>query len=169
MSEPSGIHLTAADSGWPIDDYATLVDGSGYPAKYDNAPYPDPLPHADGVDNGVVTMSEVQQVTSSGLSGTASVSFGTDEVVIPFDVDQAGMQAALDSLPEVEPGDVTVVAYVDPVPGAAGLNRYFYLHFGGQYAGVDAPPLVVENIDLENGLISVGNNGYEGGELVCPG
>lgn len=169
MSEPSGIHLTGEDSGWPVDDLGTLADGSGYPYKYDGTW--DYWAHPDAVNDGVITLSEAQYITVSSMDPgkTATVSMGTDTAVLSGDGNTAAeVQAALESLNEIEPGDVHVVA-LPPTDISPTRFQYVYVvYFTGNYAGEDVPSLEVENVDLA-GLIMVNDGGVPGGELVCPG
>lgn len=78
--------------------------------------------------------SEVQTVTITGTpsGGTFTLSFGGETTAaIAYNANAAAVQAALEALSNVEPGDIVV----------SGTNPAFTLTFGGQYTGQNVPAL----------------------------
>lgn len=71
-------------------------------------------------------------------SGTFTITFqGSTTGNIAFNATPAVVQAALEALPNINPGDVTVTG--GPLPGTAVT-----LTFSGQYAGVNVAPITID-------------------------
>lgn len=78
--------------------------------------------------------AEVQSVAITGTptGGTFRLTFdGEQTATIAFDANAAAVQAALEALSNVEPGDIVVT----------GTNPTFTLTFGGKFAGQNVPQL----------------------------
>lgn len=103
--------------------------------------------------------TEVQTETVTATGGTRTLNFGGQVTApIAYNANAAAIQAALEALPNVAPGDVVV----------AGAGPYTYT-FGGAYAGNDVPLLVVGTTGLTGGTSSVAatSGGLEGvGQLI---
>ncbi|WP_236243126.1 phage tail domain-containing protein [Streptomyces sp. CC228A] len=93
--------------------------------------------------------AEVQTVDLGAASaGSVTIQFdGKTTGSIAYDADAATVQAALEALPNVEPGDVTVSG--GPLPAAVTLS------FAGQYLGVDVPEVTVTPTGLTGGTVTV--------------
>lgn len=138
VPEKSGVHITGADSGWPVGAEKApghVKDGTGA----------DPLPKAESVAGGVVTdagTDEVQKVTEANASGgTFILTFdGKATAAIASDATAAQVQTALEALANIDSGDVTVA-------GEAGGP--YTITFAGQYADENVPSLEVDGAELE--------------------
>ncbi|WP_236241169.1 phage tail family protein [Streptomyces sp. CC228A] len=93
--------------------------------------------------------AEVQTVDLGAASaGSITITFdGETTGSIAYDADAATVQAALEALPNVEAGDVTVSG--GPLPAAVSLS------FAGQYLGVDVPEVTVTPTGLTGGTVTV--------------
>lgn len=138
VPEKSGVHITGADSGWPVGAEKApghVKDGTGA----------DPLPKAEAVAGGTITdagTDEVQKVTEANASGgTFTLTFDEKATAaIAYNATAATVQAALEALPNVDSGDVTVT-------GEAGGP--YTITFGGQYADENVPTLEADGAELE--------------------
>jgi hypothetical protein len=94
--------------------------------------------------------NEVQTVNLGAASaGTVTITFqGSTTAPIAFDATVAQVQAALDALPNIGPGDVTVTG--GPWP-ATDLT----LTFSGQYAGVNVSPITVDGAGATGETITI--------------
>ncbi len=99
-------------------------------------------------DAGTQT-DEVQSVVATGGdSGDFTFTFfGETTAAISFDATAAQVQAALELLPNIEPGDVTCAG--GPLP-----TTPVTITFGGQYAGQNVPALVVTD-NIANGTATI--------------
>lgn len=93
--------------------------------------------------------SEVQSLTRTSTGGTITLAFDGSPVSVTVPATAAGftaaaVQAALNGLATINPGDVTVT-------GAAGGP--LTVTFGGRYVGQDVPLLVVDNTSATGGTI----------------
>lgn len=90
-------------------------------------------------------VNEVQTITYSGTvsGGTMTLSYGGEvTAAVAHNVALAGLQAALEALPNIDPGDVVVT-------GVAGTN--YIVTFGGRYAGARPLLIVVNSAALTGG------------------
>lgn len=143
MSERSGIHLTGADSGWPV-----AATAEADPKKTGDLGGDDGNPHADSVANGIVTTStstnEVQTVTVDATSGTYKLAFmGRETAAIAENASAATVKAALELGTNLNEGDITVT-------GSAG-GPYTITFVGPDYANKNVDALVATSIDLAGG------------------
>ncbi len=89
--------------------------------------------------------NEVQTETVTATGGTRTLTFnGQATSALAYDANAATIQTALEALSNIEPGDVTVT----------GTGPYTYT-FGGAYAGVNVPALVVGTGSLTGGSSTV--------------
>ncbi|WP_432124067.1 phage tail protein [Streptomyces sp. C10-9-1] len=93
--------------------------------------------------------AEVQTVDlGAATAGTITLTFdGQTTSSIAYDADAATVQAALEALANVAPGDVTVTG--GPLPGTITLS------FAGQYLGIDVPEVTVTPTGLTGGTVTV--------------
>lgn len=95
--------------------------------------------------------SEVQTLTRTSTGGTVTFSFDGSPVSATVPATAAGftaaaVQAALEGLSTINPGDVVVT-------GAAGGP--LTVTFGGRYVGQNVPALVVDNTSATGGTVTV--------------
>jgi hypothetical protein len=139
----SGAHLTSADSGWPVAAPAEPghhKDGTGAD------PHPDVTAFADDVFV-IGGTNEVQTVTITGdpTGGTFTLTFsGQTTAAIAHNATAAAVQAALEGLSNVEPGDVTV-------SGSAGGPYTVTFAETGQYAGTNVSQMTASGASLTGG------------------
>ena len=124
--EKSGVHLTGKDSGWP-------VGGKGEPPHTKDGSGTDPFPKAASVADGKVKdagKDEVQKVTVKGEGGTIKWTFsGKQTAALKYNATAAELRAALETLDNVDSGDVTITGG----PGDAAGTTPYIVSFGGQY------------------------------------
>lgn len=86
--------------------------------------------------------SELQQLAVKGTGGTYTLSFdGRTTGPIRYDAPAGVIQAELEALPNIAPGDVAVTG--GPTMGAAGTTHQgFHIAFGGALAGTDVPAII---------------------------
>lgn len=101
-----------------------------------------------GPYNGVA--NEVQTINLGAASaGGVTITFaGQTTATIPFNATAAQVQAALELLPNINPGDVTVTG--GPWPGTN-----YTLTFSGQYAGTDVAAITATAVGLTGGTITI--------------
>jgi hypothetical protein len=89
-----------------------------------------------GPYNGLA--NEVQTFDLGAASaGTFTLSFqGSTTGNIPFNATAAQVQAAMEAMPNINPGDVTVTG--GPLPASVTLT------FSGQYAGINVSPITID-------------------------
>jgi hypothetical protein len=107
-------------------------------------------------------VNEVQSlVATGGTAGTFTLTFiGQTTAPIAFDATAAEVQAALEALSNVNPGDI--VAAGGPLPATPVT-----LTFGGQYAGQDVPALVVaDSVTDGDAVITTTTPGVAASEVV---
>jgi hypothetical protein len=138
LTEKSGVHLTGADSGWPV-----ASSGENQPHK--DGTGADPFVKASEVADNVIEVSERQSVAVKGTSGTYTLTYsGQTTAAIDFDETPENVQAALVALSNLAPGDVVVSGGVG---NAAGDSPY-YLTFGGTLADTDVAEVTATDVDL---------------------
>jgi hypothetical protein len=112
---------------------------------------------------GAAATNEVQTLTRTSTGGTITLAFGGGvTATIPASAagfTAAAVQAALEGLNSIDPGDVTVA-------GAAGGP--LTVTFNGQYAGQNVDLLVVDNTAATGGTVTVAETtaGAPAGEWV---
>jgi hypothetical protein len=98
---------------------------------------------------GAAAVNEVQQFDLGAASaGTITITFsGQTTAAIARNATAATVQAALETLSNVNPGDIVVTG--GPLPGAVTLT------FGGQYAGVNVPEITITPTGLTGGTVTI--------------
>lgn len=94
--------------------------------------------------------NEVQSIIATGASaGTFTLTFdGETTAAIAYNANAAAVQAALEALSNINPGDVTVAG--GPLPGTATT-----ITFGGQYANTNVPTITADSSGLTGGTVAV--------------
>ncbi|MFE6223015.1 hypothetical protein [Streptomyces sp. NPDC057854] len=98
---------------------------------------------------GAADVNEQQTINlGSATAGTITITFdGQTTGSIAYNAAAATVQAALEALSNIAPGDVTVSG--GPLPGTITLT------FGGQYQGVNVPQVTVTPTGLTGGTVTV--------------
>lgn len=106
--------------------------------------------------------SEIQTVNlGAATAGTVTIGFdGETTTALAFNATASAVQAALQALSNVDPGDILVTG--GPLPGTLTLA------FGGRYLGVDVPQVVVTPTGLTGGTVTVATT-QPGGSTVNDG
>jgi hypothetical protein len=111
--------------------------------------------------------SEVQTITFDATGGTYNLKFdGATTPTLTYANaagDAATIQAALEALPGIDPGDVTVVRGTP-----AGNVTIFTVTFGGQYAGVNVSQIDATNVVLTGGGSTVTEGTTTAGGTTSP-
>jgi hypothetical protein len=96
-----------------------------------------------GIYNGG-SVAEVQTITISATGGTFTVAFDGSPVstAVAWNATGATLQAALEALSTINPGDVTV---------SGPTTNVYTITFGGRYVGKDVPALVTNPGSLTGG------------------
>lgn len=132
--ERSGIHLTGADSGWPVassDEPDPHKDGTGA----------DPHSAAAEVAANVVQVNERQKIVVKATAGQYKLTFeGQQTADIDFDATPAELVSALEALSNVGVGDVAVTGG----PGNAAGDAPYYVTFQGALAESDRTQMTVQ-------------------------
>jgi hypothetical protein len=143
LKDANGIHLHKATldySAFTLADHFPLgyiPSGMGL-RKLTSGLY-GPAAGTGGVDN------ETQTITIAATGGTFTVSLGGETTAaVDFDATAAELQAALEDLLGVEPGDIVVT-------GGPGATAAFVLTFGGQYGGENVPQVTTGAGSLTGG------------------
>lgn len=127
LAEKSGVHLTGADSGWPVASSAESdprKDGSGS----------DPHSRANSVADNVLEVNERQKVVVKADGGTFTLTFdGQTTGNIAYNATPAAVVTALEALSNVEVGDVAVTGG----PGNIAGSLPYYVTFQGELAESD--------------------------------
>jgi hypothetical protein len=97
-----------------------------------------------GGNGGGLGQNETQVIAliNGADGGTFNVAFDGDGDDVAWNVDGAGLQAALESLDTIEVGDVSVSG---PAAGP------WTIEFGGRFAGQNVPPILVDGTNLTGG------------------
>ncbi|MFD1657003.1 phage tail protein [Streptomyces caeni] len=93
--------------------------------------------------------AEVQTINlGSATAGTITITFGGQTTgSIAYNATAAAVQTALEALPNIDPGDVTVTG--GPLPATVSIS------FAGQYLGTDVPEVTVTPSGLTGGTVTV--------------
>jgi hypothetical protein len=113
------------------------------------------VPQLDAVSTAL-SPSETQRVTVKASAGTYTLAFEEEETAeetapIAFNASAAEVQAALEALGKLAPGDVAVSGG----PGDAGGTSPYEVAFGGAYAGRDLAEMTSSGSGLSGGSASV--------------
>lgn len=106
--------------------------------------------------------NEVQTINlGAATAGTITITFdGETTAAIAFNATAAAVQAALEALSNIAPGDITVTG--GPLPGTITLT------FGGRYAATNVPQVTVTPTGLTGGVVTVATT-TQGGSAVNDG
>jgi hypothetical protein len=145
-------------------DTSAFTSGTHYPNGY----FPSGLPLARITSSGKYgpyagRTSEVQTVTITGTpsGGTYTLTFdGETTAAIAYNATASAVQAALEALSNIEPGDVTTTG--GPHPGTAVV-----VTFGGNYLGENVPQMTAASGSLTGGstptvTVTTGTGGGSG-------
>lgn len=102
-------------------------------------------PYAPGTP--VAAVDEVQTMTIDATAGTYTFGFDGETTVLTFDDTAAAITTQLETMSNVDPGDIVVTGG----PGDSGGTTPYVITFGGQYAGTDVPLCTAVDIDLTGG------------------
>jgi hypothetical protein len=121
-------------------------DGGTFTLTFDGqttVPIPYNAPGADSIN-------EIQRIEMTGNpTGNFRLIFnGNPTALIPFNADAATVQAALEGLAQINPGDVIVTGGV--LPGTP-----IDVEFAGQFTGSDVPEMTVDASGLAGGTVDV--------------
>lgn len=132
--ERSGIHLTGADSGWP-------VASSAEPDPHKDGTGADPHTAAAEVANNVVQVSERQQIVVKAGAGQWKLTFeGQQTADLAYNISAANLKAALEGLSNVGVGDVEVTGG----PGNAAGSAPYVITFQGALAESDRTQITTQ-------------------------
>ncbi len=132
-------------SGWENTwgSYTALQPSSGYCAlrwPWLNAKLAQGL-HLDTRSN------EYEQITVVATGGTFTITYGGDTTApIPYNASAAEVQGALEALPNLKPGDITVAG------GPEGGETRYVLTFGGELAETAVTPVTTDRSALTGKL-----------------
>ena len=101
---------------------------------------------------GVTAVDEVQSLTVTAEGGTYTITYdGQTTAAVAFDATAAAVQAALEALSNIDPGDVTVSGG----PGDEAGSTPYVLTFGGAVAGTDVAEITTTATGLLAASVSV--------------
>jgi hypothetical protein len=129
------------DTARPITlDLSTFVAGTHYPNGFIPSGMALGQKNADSLYGPYgASPSEIQTITVDATGGTFTVTFdGEVTGALAFNISAANLQAALEGLASLNPGDVVVTGG----PGAAGGGTPYTLTFGGRFLGQNVPAVV---------------------------
>jgi hypothetical protein len=161
--------LSPPNSDALLEPVGITLDGDLFP----DADFPDGLVPSGTVIGRVAATklggpyggrsNEVQQFDLGGASaGTFTVTFdGETTGAINWDATAADVQAALEGLSNIDPGDVEATG--GPLPGTAVV-----LTFGGQHAGENVPEITIDGAGLTGAAVTITTT-TEGGSAVSDG
>lgn len=111
--------------------------------------------------------SEVQSIAVDATGGTFTITFdGATTAAISATATAAAVQAALEAIATINPGDVTVTGG----PGAAGGATPYVLTFGGRYLGQNVPAVTTAAGSLTGGASTAAvTTGTGGGSTATDG
>lgn len=112
-------------------------------------PQPDPVRSSFPRTAPVNEVQNISVATGTPTAGTFTLAFdGQTTAPIAFNATAAQVQAALEALTNINPGDV--VASGGPLPGTS-----VDVTFQGQYAGTNVPQMTVDNTNVIGGTYQV--------------
>jgi hypothetical protein len=145
MSEKSGVHLTGADSGWPVagtDEAQPKKDGQGN----------DPHSRADSVAGNTFEVSERQKVVVDATGGTYKLKLaGKTTAKINATATAAQLREALEAIETIGAGNCDVTGG----PGNAGGTKPYYVSYKGALKQKDVAQLEVVEEETTGGAGTV--------------
>lgn len=145
MGERSGIHLTGADSGWPVAgpaEEAPKKDGQGN----------DPHSRASSVKGNKFEVSERQAIVVDATGGKYKLKLGANTTTeLTPATTAAQMKAALEALASIGAGNVEVTGG----PGGAGGKVPYYVTFKGALKEQDVAQIEAVTKEVTGGAGTV--------------
>ncbi|MGH2984752.1 MAG: calcium-binding protein [Solirubrobacterales bacterium] len=112
---------------------------------------PDLILTARNFREALAVNNELQTITVRATAGEYTLTFGADTTAnIPFNATAAAVDAALEGLPSIGAGNVTVSGG----PGNAGGTSPYSVTFGGALGNTDVAQLIGNNVSLTGGTPS---------------
>lgn len=143
--EKSGVHLTGADSGWPVASAAE-------PDPRKTGTGADPHSRASAVAGNNFEVNERQQIVVDATGGTYKLKWsGQTTTALTPATTATQLQAALVALSNLGPGDVLVTGG----PGGAGGKAPYYVTFQGVEKEKDVPQIEVVEEETTGGAGTV--------------
>jgi len=100
---------------------------------------------AESLELGNAKSNEIERITVKATGGTFTITYGGETTgSINYNASAAEVQAALEALADIEPGDVTVV-------GGPGGSAPYTLIFGGKLAEQSVTPVTTDRSGLTGG------------------
>jgi len=141
MAEKSGVHLTGADSGWP-------VAGSAEPDPKKDGSGADPHSRASSVKGNTFEVSERQRIVVDATGGTYKLKLGgKTSAKINSTATAKQVQEALEALESIGAGNCEVTGG----PGNAGGKNPYYVTFKGALKEQDVAQLEVVEKETTGG------------------
>jgi hypothetical protein len=145
MSEKSGVHLTGADSGWP-------VGGSAEPDPKKAGDGVDPHTRATAVAGNTFEVSERQKLAVDATGGKYKLKLeGVSTGEITPAKTAAELKAILEAHEKIGAGNVEVTGG----PGGAAAVTPYLITFKGALKEKDVPALEVVNKEVTGGAGTV--------------
>lgn len=117
-------------------DVSAFTSGTHYPNGYIKSGEPLARIASSGLYGPYALDSESASIAVDATGGTFTITVeGAATAAIAFNALPAVVQAAIELLPGITPGDVTVTGG----PGVAGGGTPYVITWGGRYAGLNAP------------------------------
>ncbi len=165
---PIAFNASAAEVQAALEALATIDPGEvavsgSYTISFLGALAYIDVPQVEGVSS--LTGSEKQKLTIQASAGTYKLSFeGEETAAIAFNASAAAVQAALEALGKLAPGDVAVSGG----PGDAGGTTPYELAFGGAYADANVNELSADASGLAGGTASLSTTSEGAGMTILP-
>ena len=145
MAEKSGVHITGADSGWP-------VAGTGEPEPRKDGSGADPHSRVDSVANNTFDVNERQKIVVDATGGKYKLKLeGAESAEITPAKTAAELRAILEAHAKIGAGNVDVTGG----PGGAGGKLPYYVTFKGTLKHKDVPLLEVVGKEVTGGAATV--------------
>ncbi len=148
----AGVHI---DVKGPAGSHCATVTATVNPEKYkvlEPRPRTCDMPWpwlsqkiAESLGVGGVRSNEVERITVNATGGTFTITYGGETTgPINYNASAAEVREALESLPNLEPGDVAVIGG----PGGSGGGTPYTLIFGGKLAEQPVTPVTTNRTGL---------------------
>jgi hypothetical protein len=96
--------------------------------------------------------SELQRIVVQAFEGDYKLTFeGQQTGAIPYNATAAGLQAALEALPNIEPGEIDVIGGPTSGTNESAAGRAYRIAFTGDLAGTDVPKIEGDKSGLVGG------------------
>ena len=145
MAEKSGVHITGADSGWP-------VAGAGEAQPKKDGKGNDPHSRADSVAHNTFEINERQAIAVDATGATYKLKFGGKTTAkINAIATAKQVREALEALESIGAGNCDVTGG----PGNAGATAPYYVTFKGTLKDQDVATLEVVEEETTGGAGTV--------------